>query len=99
MTTDEFTSSKYPYPITFDSEIEELELSIRIQNCLRVAEIERVRHLVSMSEIDLLRLPNFGRKSLLELKEFLAAYSLRLGMDVPLPSIYTEQLFINQDYT
>jgi DNA-directed RNA polymerase subunit alpha len=60
--------------------IEELELSIRSANCLRSARIKTIGDLAKKSEAGLLRMRNFGRKSLKEIKEILTSYGLTLGM-------------------
>lgn len=62
--------------------IDELEFSVRAHNCLIGAGIKRVIDLVNLSEDDVLKLKNFGRKSLREVKEILAAFNLHLGMNV-----------------
>jgi len=62
--------------------IEHLELSVRSNNCLRSAGIERIYELVQKSEEDLLKTKNFGRKSLGEIKETLANLNLGLSMDL-----------------
>ena len=63
--------------------VEELELSVRSMNCLRNDNIIYIGDLVQKSEIEMLRTPNFGRKSLNEIKEVLTEMGLSLGMDVP----------------
>jgi DNA-directed RNA polymerase subunit alpha len=62
--------------------IDELEFSVRAHNCLIGAGIKRVIDLVNLSEEDILKIKNFGRKSLREVKEILGAFGLRLGMNV-----------------
>jgi DNA-directed RNA polymerase subunit alpha len=62
--------------------IDELELSVRSANCLRNENIVFVGDLIQKTEADMLRTPNFGRKSLNEIKEVLAQMGLHLGMDV-----------------
>lgn len=62
--------------------IEELELSARAHNCLINANIRRVLDLVNFSEDEGLKIKNFGRKSLDEVKEILRSLGLRLGMDI-----------------
>jgi Bacterial RNA polymerase, alpha chain C terminal domain len=62
--------------------IDELELSVRSTNCLKNDGINYVGELVQKSEADMLRTPNFGRKSLNEIKELLAQSGLHLGMDL-----------------
>ena len=63
--------------------VDELELSVRSANCLKNDNIVYIGDLVLKTEADMLRTPNFGRKSLTEIKEVLATMSLHLGMDVP----------------
>jgi DNA-directed RNA polymerase subunit alpha len=63
-----------------DRSVEELELSVRSYNCLKNANISTIRELVQKSEQEMLRTKNFGRKSLNEIKEILAAMGLSLGM-------------------
>lgn len=60
--------------------VEELELSVRAANCLKHENIVYIGDLVSKSEQDLLRTPNFGRKSLNEIKGILVQMGLGLGM-------------------
>jgi DNA-directed RNA polymerase, alpha subunit, bacterial and chloroplast-type len=62
-----------------DRSIEELELSVRSYNCLKNADIKTVRELVQKNEQEMLKTKNFGRKSLNEIKEILAAMGLGLG--------------------
>lgn len=62
--------------------VEELELSVRSANCLKNDNIVYIGDLVQKSESDMLRTPNFGRKSLNEIKEVLATMGLHLGMEV-----------------
>lgn len=62
--------------------IDELEFSVRAHNCLVVAGIKRVIDLVNLTDDDLLKIKNFGRKSLREVKEILTAFDLHLGMNV-----------------
>ena len=63
--------------------VEELELSVRSMNCLRNDNIIYIGDLVQKSEGEMLRTPNFGRKSLNEIKEVLNGMSLYLGMEIP----------------
>jgi DNA-directed RNA polymerase subunit alpha len=62
--------------------VEELELSVRSANCLKNDNIVYIGDLVQRTESDMLRTPNFGRKSLNEIKEVLATMGLHLGMQV-----------------
>ena len=63
--------------------VDELELSVRSANCLRNDNIIYIGDLVQKSEHDMLRTPNFGRKSLNEIREVLMQMGLNLGMDIP----------------
>jgi len=62
--------------------IDELEFSVRAHNCLIGAGVKRVIDLVNMNEEDSLKIKNFGRKSLREVKEILSAFGLSLGMNI-----------------
>ena len=62
--------------------VEELELSVRSANCLKNDNIIYIGDLVQRTENDMMRTPNFGRKSLNEIKEHLANMGLQLGMEV-----------------
>ncbi len=62
--------------------LEELEISSRSLNCLRNAGLKYVGDVVTRSEPEMLRIKNFGRKSLEEIKERLSEWGLSLGMDV-----------------
>ncbi len=63
--------------------VDELELSVRSMNCLKNDNIIYIGDLVQKTEPEMLRTPNFGRKSLNEIKEVLNSMSLYLGMEVP----------------
>ncbi len=62
--------------------VDELELSVRSANCLKNDNIVYIGDLVQKTEQEMLRTPNFGRKSLNEIKEVLTAMGLALGMNV-----------------
>jgi len=62
--------------------VDELELSVRSANCLKNDNIIYIGDLVQKSEPEMLRTPNFGRKSLNEIKEVLSTMGLYLGMEV-----------------
>lgn len=62
--------------------LNELDLSVRAYNCLKAAEIRTLGDLVSYNIADLLKFRNFGKKSLSELEELVAAKGLTFGMDV-----------------
>ena len=63
--------------------VDELELSVRSANCLKNDNIVYIGDLVQRTEQEMLRTPNFGRKSLNEIKEVLSSMGLSLGMNVP----------------
>ncbi|MEO6695278.1 MAG: DNA-directed RNA polymerase subunit alpha [Ignavibacteria bacterium] len=62
--------------------VDELDLSVRSQNCLRSANIKTIADLVSKNEGEMLHYRNFGRKSLAELGELIENFGLVFGMDV-----------------
>ena len=62
--------------------VDELELSVRSANCLKNDNIVYIGDLIQKTEAEMLRTPNFGRKSLNEIKEVLASMGLHLGMEV-----------------
>jgi DNA-directed RNA polymerase subunit alpha len=63
--------------------VDELELSVRSANCLKNDNIIYIGDLVQKTEAEMLRTPNFGRKSLNEIKEVLSQMGLHLGMQIP----------------
>ncbi len=63
--------------------VDELELSVRSANCLKNDNIVYIGDLIQKTEGEMLRTPNFGRKSLNEIKEVLAQMGLHLGMEAP----------------
>jgi DNA-directed RNA polymerase subunit alpha len=75
---DEFESMRK----LLQTKIEDLDLSVRSHNCLRLAEIDTLGDLVSRREDELLNYKNFGKKSLTELKEQLDKNNLKFGMDI-----------------
>jgi DNA-directed RNA polymerase subunit alpha len=66
----------------FLKKVDELELSVRSANCLKNDNIVYIGDLVQKTEAEMLRTPNFGRKSLNEIKEVLAQMGLHLGMEI-----------------
>lgn len=75
--------SLLPFNRALLRKVDELELSVRSANCLKNDNIIYIGDLVQKSESEMLRTPNFGRKSLNEIKEVLAQMGLNFGMDVP----------------
>jgi DNA-directed RNA polymerase subunit alpha len=71
-----------PFNPSLLKKVDELELSVRSANCLKNDNIVYIGDLIQKSESEMLRTPNFGRKSLNEIKEVLASMGLHLGMDV-----------------
>ncbi len=67
---------------TLAKTIDHLELSVRSNNCLRSAGIERIFELVQKTEEDLLKTKNFGRKSLTEIKDTLVNLNLGLNLEL-----------------
>ena len=72
-----------PFNRNLLKKVEELELSVRSANCLKNDNIIYIGDLVQKTEAEMLRTPNFGRKSLNEIKEVLAKMGIHLGMDTP----------------
>jgi len=72
-----------PFNPALLKKVDELELSVRSANCLKNDNIVYIGDLIQKTEAEMLRTPNFGRKSLNEIKEVLAGMNLHLGMDVP----------------
>jgi DNA-directed RNA polymerase subunit alpha len=62
--------------------VDELELTVRSANCLKAENINYIGDLVQRTEVELLRTPNLGKKSLTEIKEVLESHGLSLGMRV-----------------
>lgn len=71
-----------PFNRNLLKKVEELELSVRSANCLKNDNIIYIGDLVQKSESEMLRTPNFGRKSLNEIKEVLTIMGLHLGMQI-----------------
>ncbi len=69
-------------PILLKS-VDELELTVRAGNCIKAENIYYIGDLVKRAEEDLLKTPNLGKKSLLEIKSALSSKGLYLGMDLP----------------
>ena len=80
---DQGSSEKLSFNSNLLKKVEELELSVRSANCLKNDNIIYIGDLVQKSESEMLRTPNFGRKSLNEIKEVLTQMELNLGMSVP----------------
>ena len=73
---------KLPFPESLLKKVDDLELSVRSMNCLKNDNIVYIGDLVRKTENEMLRTPNFGRKSLNEIKEVLSQMGLYLGMSI-----------------
>ena len=71
-----------PFNLVLLKKVDELELSVRSQNCLKNDNIVYIGDLVSKTESEMLKTPNFGRKSLNEIKDILSSFGLKFGMKV-----------------
>jgi DNA-directed RNA polymerase subunit alpha len=80
---DQELAEKLAFNSNLLKKVEELELSVRSANCLKNDNIIYIGDLVQKTESEMLRTPNFGRKSLNEIKEVLTHMELNLGMSVP----------------
>ncbi len=81
--SEEEAKEDLPFNKNLLRKVDELELSVRSANCLKNDNIIYIGDLVQRTEADMLRTPNFGRKSLNEIKEVLAQMGLNLGMEIP----------------
>ena len=79
----EESQDEVPFNRNLLRKVDELELSVRSANCLKNDNIVYIGDLVQKSEAEMLRTPNFGRKSLNEIKEVLSQMGLHLGMEIP----------------
>ncbi len=75
--------AELPFNKNLLRKVDELELSVRSANCLKNDNIIYIGDLVQKTEAEMLRTPNFGRKSLNEIKEVLSQMGLHLGMEIP----------------
>jgi DNA-directed RNA polymerase subunit alpha len=82
-TEEEKAKDALPFDPKLLKHVDELELSVRANNCLKNDKINWLGELVQKTEADMLKTPNFGRKSLNEIKVQLEAMGLGLGMEVP----------------
>jgi DNA-directed RNA polymerase subunit alpha len=79
----EGTAVEPPFNKNLLRKVDELELSVRSANCLKNDNIVYIGDLVQKTEAEMLRTPNFGRKSLNEIKAVLEGMGLHLGMEIP----------------
>ena len=82
ISADEEQVDPFPFNRNLLRKVDELELSVRSANCLKNDNIVYIGDLVLKTESEMLRTPNFGRKSLNEIKEVLKVMNLELGMDI-----------------
>jgi DNA-directed RNA polymerase subunit alpha len=80
-----------------DMTVQELDLSVRANNCLESAKIGTVRELVKKSDGDLLKVRSFGKTSLREVKRKLADLGLSLGMDLDAASAAQSAAYTSPD--
>ncbi|MFO1154887.1 MAG: DNA-directed RNA polymerase subunit alpha [Rhodospirillales bacterium] len=80
--TEDERKDELPFNRNLLRKVDELELSVRSANCLKNDNIIYIGDLVQKTEADMLRTPNFGRKSLNEIKEVLSQMGLSLGMEI-----------------
>ena len=80
---EENVHEELPFNRNLLRKVDELELSVRSANCLKNDNIIYIGDLVQKTEAEMLRTPNFGRKSLNEIKEVLAKMGIHLGMETP----------------
>ncbi len=80
--TEEKSHPELAFNAALLKKVDELELSVRSANCLKNDNIVYIGDLIQKTEAEMLRTPNFGRKSLNEIKEVLATMGLHLGMEV-----------------
>jgi len=80
--TESAEAQDLPFNKNLLRKVDELELSVRSANCLKNDNIVYIGDLVQKTEPEMLRTPNFGRKSLNEIKEVLSSMGLSLGMEI-----------------
>ena len=74
--------------------VDDLELTVRSANCLKAESIYYIGDLIQRTEVELLKTPNLGKKSLTEIKDVLASRGLSLGMRLenwPPPGLYDDR--------
>jgi DNA-directed RNA polymerase subunit alpha len=77
--------------------VQELDLSVRANNCLEAAKVQTVRDLVKRTEADLLKVRSFGKTSLREVKRKLADMGLSLGMDLDMASTMADDEDLDEE--
>ena len=82
----EIVELKPKVPAVFDEMLDrpitDYPLSVRALNCLKAADINTLRELVRLTEMDLLKFRNFGKRSISELSDFIKDHDLTWGMNV-----------------
>jgi DNA-directed RNA polymerase subunit alpha len=76
----EFAPKEPPFDPILVRPVDELELTVRSANCLKAENIYLIGDLIQRTEVELLKTPNLGKKSLTEIKDVLATRGLSLGM-------------------
>ena len=79
---EEEKKDELPFNPVLLKRISDIEISVRSQNCLRSDNIVYIGDLATKTEGEMLKTPNFGRKSLTELKQILHSYGLTFGMKI-----------------
>jgi DNA-directed RNA polymerase subunit alpha len=82
-TESKIENEEFPFNKYLLRKVDELELSVRSANCLKNENIFYIGDLIQRSENDMLKTPNFGRKSLNEIRALLSNMGLSFGMTVP----------------
>jgi DNA-directed RNA polymerase subunit alpha len=80
--TEEFDETSLHMRQLLKTKLADLDLSVRALNCLKAADVETLADLVSFNKNDLLKFRNFGKKSLTELEDLVAAKGLHFGMNL-----------------
>lgn len=80
--TEEFDETTLHIRQLLKTKLVDMDLSVRALNCLKAAEVETLGELVAYNKADLLKFRNFGKKSLTELENLVAAKNLEFGMNV-----------------
>ena len=79
-TVDEVDEEQKRIDKILNTSVEELELTVRSSNCLKNANIRTIKDLTKMTEDEIAKTRNFGKKSLTEIKDKLKEWNLSLGM-------------------
>jgi DNA-directed RNA polymerase subunit alpha len=79
----DYYPEELPFSRSLLKKVDELELSVRSANCLKNENIFYIGDLIHRTESDMLKTPNFGRKSLNEIRQLLNSMGLSFGMNIP----------------